>query len=766
MNHQMPGRNDPCPCGSGKKYKKCCLEKDSKMSGNGNLMPNIQSYVLQAQQAFTSGLLTEAKEICQNILEVAPSNAEAIHILGLVEFSRNNLDIAEKFLQKAIDRAPKNPQIRCNYAKLLINSERVDAAIKQLREAIKLDPKYIDSFKTMGNVFLDQENYEQAKEYYSRALSIEPNNLESQSGYYFSLFNIGENEKAREGYINLLKTYGNYIPGYINLATIYRKEKEYEKAANEIGKALNIEPKNAELNNLMGSLQIQIGKEEEGVKYYQKSLEIEPNQINTYFNLLEHLRRKNQLEECYKYAQKIVNHSQYSKIYIDAFNIFGQVADFGAREALYETINNNINSPAVCKDIYRYLLSINYIDNIESQTIYRILRCYSTEIEKIKSPLWNKNTKRKNKNKENEKLRIGYLSGDFRIHPVGFFIKNILANSNYDKYEVYCYYLSGVNDELTEEIKHSVSKFKKVDEKDSREIAASIKDDNIDILVDLGGHTYQIICEILAYKPAPIQVSYLGYPNTTGLTTVDYRITDKYADTKDGTIYSENKIEMPDCFLSFGELENLLIEDKSAEEQSGYITFGSFNNIQKLNTPTIELWAEILSSVNGSKLFIKQTELEHSFIRDNMYKIFKEYGVDESQLILKGRVESKSDHLKYYNHIDIALDTFPYNGTTTTCEALWMGVPVVTLVGNEHRQRVSYSILKNIGIEQTIAYSKEEYLNIARGLAKDKLARKELRHSLRTRLKNSILCDTPRFTKQLEEKYLDMWQNYLGKKEA
>jgi len=269
---------------------------------------------------------------------------------------------------------------------------------------------------------------------------------------------------------------------------------------------------------------------------------------------------------------------------------------------------------------------------------------------------------------------------------------------------------------------------------------------------------------LFARKPAPVQVTWLGYPNTTGLSAVDYRIVDNFTDPPGMTdpFYSEKLVRMPESFLCYNP------ERKSPEigplpsVQAGHITFGSFNIISKVTPEAAAVWSHILKEVPDSKLLLKAKSLFDKGTREYLGELFHQQGITPERLIFKFHTASYREHLAMYNDIDIALDTFPYNGTTTTCEALWMGVPVVTLAGDRHASRVGMSLLSNIGIPELIAETGDDYVEIATDLARNTSKLLFLRAELRTMLSRSPLSDTERFTKHLEQRYREMWQTYCG----
>ena len=296
------------------------------------------------------------------------------------------------------------------------------------------------------------------------------------------------------------------------------------------------------------------------------------------------------------------------------------------------------------------------------------------------------------------------------------------------------------------------------------ELARMIQADAIDILVDLSGHTGLNRLLVFARKPAPIQVTWIGYPNTTGLSTMDYRITDAFADPIGATeaLHTEKLVRMPECFSCFKPPSNAPHVSALPAVARGTITFGSFNNFAKITPEVMRVWIAILARVPGSLLVLKNWCLDNDRMKTFMLEAFARCGATPGQVELWNPNTSNVDHLNCYNSIDIGLDPFPYNGTTTTCDALWMGVPVITLAGVSHVGRVGVSQMSNLGLQELIARDTDHYVDIAIALATDVPRLAALRGGMRVRVSASPLMDAPRLTKNLETAYDNMWSVYLS----
>lgn len=363
--------------------------------------------------------------------------------------------------------------------------------------------------------------------------------------------------------------------------------------------------------------------------------------------------------------------------------------------------------------------------------------------------------------KSSGRIRVGYVSADFKKHPVTFFAKPLIENHNREKFEIFGYGNVSKCDIITEKMSGVFDNYRNIFGKSDDEVADLIIEDRIDILVDLGGHTTEDRMLVFARRPAPIQVTYLGYPDTTGLETMDYRFTDSLAETEDCADYhTEKPVFLPGTFLCYNPYKGIGEVSQLSALESGYVTFGSFNNSLKLNPIIVGLWSKVLVGVKGSRMIIKIKGGDDENVRGYLYKMFEDGGVSSDRVEIIAHV-TDSEHFELYSRIDIALDSYPYHGTTTTCEAMWMGVPVVSLVGEHHMSRVGNSLLTRVGLEYFATKTEEEFVKKAVALAVNVESLGKIRQSLRRRMALSGLCDGPGFARKVEDAYEQMvadWQ--------
>ncbi|MDZ4731218.1 MAG: SEC-C metal-binding domain-containing protein [Xanthomonadales bacterium] len=367
-----------------------------------------------------------------------------------------------------------------------------------------------------------------------------------------------------------------------------------------------------------------------------------------------------------------------------------------------------------------------------------------------------------NRRQADRTLRVGYLSSDFCRHPVAYFILPVLLQHDARKVRSYLYYTKQKQDEFTQRCADAADEFVHVWDFDEPALASRIERDDIDLLVDLNGPSNGGKLILLAQRAAPVQINWLGYPNTTGLPTVDYRIVDQITDPPESgpALCREKLLYMPRLFSVYSPIEEPPPVAPSAYDEKGFITFGSFNNVNKLNCAHLARWAKILQQVPNSRLLFKYPSLDFQSLQNQLRDLMLAEGLPSERIEFLGNIPTHHGHLEAFSRIDIHLDSFPYQGTTTTCESLLMGVPVVSLTGDDHRSRVAASLLNSVGHPEWIANNEDEYVRIAVDLARDPKALAATRGALRNQLQGSALMDAKTFTAELEQAYRSCWEDW------
>ena len=464
--------------------------------------------------------------------------------------------------------------------------------------------------------------------------------------------------------------------------------------------------------------------------------------------------RKGRTSEAVQYLQKTVELTPENEYDLSTF-----LLQSGNRQKGFEVLRKAVDmAPHNSKIHANLLFYMHYFPDLKQQAIFEEHKRWGQR----HAPISMARTSHDNSVEPERKLRIGYISPDFKSHPVSSFFEPLLEKHNRDVVEVYGYGNIARPDPTTSRLQKKFDCYRSIWDVSDDAVARIIVQDKIDILIDLAGQTQNNRLLVLARKPAPIQATYLGYATTTGMTQVDYRLTDAVVDTSDQQQYhTEKLVFLPNGYLCYSPDDLQPTVKDLPMLRKGYITFGCFNNINKLSAGIIKIWVDILNAVPNSRLILKFAQGIDSQVREYYDNLFAEHGLEnpKERLMISGWLQ-ESEHLELYNKVDIALDTYPYNGTTTTCQTLLMGVPVITLVGSRHVSRLGLDILTRLEMQSFAAQSPEGYVEKAVALASDPEALTQLRKTMRQRLAASPLCNSKLIANDIENAYRRMWRRW------
>jgi protein O-GlcNAc transferase len=562
--------------------------------------------------------------------------------------------------------------------------------------------------------------------------------------------------------ITCLQTAANLRPEHaltqFNLGVALRGKGRLEEAARAFRQVLRLEPLRIQVYEMLGATLSSISNDriDEVVSLYRERQKMIPRDAVANAGLGSMLHIRGDLEEAIGYYRMALQlNPAFTSVYGGLAGALSEQGKFEEASEAYQLVLKH--NPHELKTHTNYLLTLHYLPGMTQESIFaehkKWDQLHGQALANLPAHL--------NSRDANRKLRIGYVSSDFRAHSVAFFLEPILASHDKNAFEIICY--SGVirPDATTQRLRELADKWRDIGDLGDIESANIIRADQVDILVDLAGHAGDGGLKIFTHKPAPVQLSYLGYPDTTGIAAMDFRLTDALADPQGQDVfYTEKLVRLPGGFLCYRPLADSPPVALLPALENGYVTFVSFNNLSKINLEVVALWAGLLQTVPNARLFIKSPAFTDLATRDRYYALFEAQGATRDRVELIGRTATQAEHLALYSRLDIALDTFPYNGTTTTCEAMWMGVPVVTLAGKAHAGRVGLSLLTQVGLTEWIAETPQQYLSIAAEMAKDVTSLAALRAGLRERMAGSSLCDEQSFTRKLEEAYRQMWRTW------
>jgi protein O-GlcNAc transferase len=611
-------------------------------------------------------------------------------------------------------------------AKLLLAAQqhlalrRYSQAIALLQQLLAESPGVFVAHSLLGISYHATGSLDAAIAHLRAAIEINSEWAEGYGVLGAALAGSGLHAQAADAFATLVKMRPQNVEALNNLGTVLRSLGRYDQSIVHLREAVRLRPDQAEIHHNLGNSLLESGQTTEALAELQQAVLLRPDFVQLYQglgNALISLGRIPAAIDCFRRALTI--------------------------DPSHHAIHSSL------------LMSMNYTDSADEipQAIFEEHLAFGRRhTDPLPRPTFYSNDR-----DPNRRLRVGYVSSDFRRHSVSYFIEPIFAHHDPAEVEIFCYADVPNPDEVTDRLKKYVERWRDIAGQSDAQVADQIRADQIDILIDLVGHTGGGRLLLFGRKPAPVQVSYLGYPATTGVSAVDYRITDRIADPSGEKLL---RIDPPFlCYQPSGEAPDV---SSPPALKSGHITFGSFNALPKITPRTIALWSAVIKAVAGSRMMIKGRGLQLPELADRLAAQFLVHGIERSRLTFLGHETTTAAHLARYHAVDIALDAFPYNGTTTTCEALWMGVPVVTRCGQIHAARVGASILTAMGQQEWIANGDDEFVRIAEDLAGDSQKLSEHRAQLRGRMKSSPITDGPGFTRRFEFALRQMWVEYCG----
>jgi predicted O-linked N-acetylglucosamine transferase (SPINDLY family) len=538
-------------------------------------------------------------------------------------------------------------------------------------------------------------------------------------------------------------------------------QSRFDEAAVLYRQALALDPSLAEAHNNLGRVLEIRGDNAGAAECYQRAIGVKPGLPHPYVNLGNLLQRRNDLDAAFaQYEEALARDPTIWEAQNNLANILLERGEHeAAREAFARAVRLRPDDPIAASN------TLNCEIYALADSPERLLQEYRAWARRFAEPLRAEIPEHTNQPDPQRRLRIGYVSPDFRKHAMGYFIEPILQHHDAAKFEVTGYSNWPRPDPMTARFRELSHRWRDIAFMTDADVAQTIAADRIDLLVDLAGHTSDNRLLLFARKPAPLQFTFLGYPNTTGIAAIDYRITDALADPPGMTDahYTERLLRLPASLWCYRAPEYAPDVGPLPARTNGFVTFGSFNGFLKITDAVIDVWASLLARVAGSRLLM--ITVAKGEAQRRLREAFDAHGIDAGRLELYPKVPV-DDYLAMRNRVDIALDSFPCNGGTTTCDSLWMGVPTVTLEGRVFVSRAGVSLMTNVGLPELIARDVDEYVDIAAGLAADRARLEFMRSGLRARMRASPLCDAPRFVADLERLYRDAWTEWCADRRA
>lgn len=674
---------------------------------------------------FNQGRYQEAADSAHLMTTQYPSNSFGWGTLGVVLQQMGRNADALQPLQKAVTISPGDAQAHNNLGNTLSYLGKLVEAEASFRRALKINKDFAEAHLNLGATLHDLGRFDEAEACYRRVIQLMPNLADAHYNLGNTLKNLGRLEEAKACYRKALQLKPNLAGAYSNLGVTLQEMGNLDEAEAVLRQALQIKPNFLEAYSNLGSTLNDLGRLEEARVEYETALLIKPDQpeiLNNLGNTLLNMGCHDEAIDCYRRALKA--------------------------------------NPGYLKARSNLLFSLNY------STCHTREYCLAEALEygrTVRSMVATPYTQWSSKLRPG-RLRVGLVSADFGNHPVGYFMESVLTQLGAASLELIAYPTSLKSDELTARIKPRFSAWKSLYGKSDRAAAQLIHDDGVHILIDLSGHTKLNRLPIFSWKPAPVQVAWLGYFATTGVAEIDYILGDPYVSPNNEAGHFTEKIwQLPDCYWCFTAPAIQIEVSPLPALSAGHITFGCFNNLTKMNDDVVAVWARILNTVPGSRLFLKYSQLNDPLMRKTTLERYAKHGIGADRLILEGR-SSRAEYLACYHRVDIALDPFPYPGGTTSLESLWMGVPFITKRGDRFLSHAGETIACNAGLSEWVAADEDDYLTKTVSFASNPAQLERLRAVLRQQVLTSPLFNAARFAENFEKAMWGMWSHWLAEK--
>ena len=650
----------------------------------------------------------------------APADPFVLNNLGSCLASRGRFDEAAAVLRRAHAADPADGDILTNLTGALHSLGRHAEALATGREAVRRAPGLAQAHNNLGNALLELGELPAARQCYEEALRLDPALAPAWRGLGDALARQGRPAEAARVYAEAVRRWPGDVATRARLAQALLDAGRHAEALAAAREAVRLAPANAVARHTLGNVLVESGELDAAADQFAEALRLRPGWSAALYNL--GIARQRQ----------------------------GRTGD--ARTAFREAMAAD---PANVLARTTAVGSLFYDPAADAATLLAEHRRWAERYTPATPPAPHGNDP-----DPDRPLRVGYLSPDFRAHAAAFFVQPILAHHDPRQVEAVCYAEVAAPDDRTAELRALAHGWRDTPGLSDAALADQVRADRIDVLVDLGGLLAGGRLRALAHKPAPVQVSYLGYPGTTGLPAVGYRLTDAVADPPGAESgYSEELVRLPGCFCCYQPPPAYPVDPAPPSRAAGVVTFGSLHKLEKLNGAVLDLWCQLLRDVPNSRLLLARNHLRGA-TADYWRAEFVRRGVAEERLIVEAPEPVAMGHLRLYGRIDVALDPFPWGGHTTACEALWMGVPTVTLLGQRYAGRMVASVLRTVGLPELVAETPQQYRAIACALADDEGRRAVLRTGLRRQLLASPLCDGVAFTRGLEAAYRDLWRRW------
>jgi len=712
-------------------------------------------YRVLLTQLYLAGRLDEGATWGEASLKRYPRDVELLNLLGVIYRRLRRYPEALATLEQAAKLAPNNAAVQSNRGNVLLDLDQGARAEAVFAKLVRGDPRNAEYVRQLGRSLLKQGRRDAAISRFRQAVTLNKGLIDAWMDM-IGLENDHQNTTAAEALLDkaLVANPDNFRLLEAR-ATVFRRAQQLRKAETYLTGLLARFPDAAWLHYQLGATIADYNRDQANV-HLRRAVELDPSQLDYLMALIESLERTRSgdeganIEEAYQLALRALAFKTTEPGHLKVLNeVLIRVCDFDGLQQLgdfkslgrgWATTNRHT---ALLKQLAFVRGHEDRLELVEQHRIWgRLVEARVADIPIRRPP----------PRPSDGRIRLGLMSSDLRRHPVAYFALPLFDHVDRERFDVYCYsFYEGQEDPLQAHLAKQVTAFRWMPDTPTPTVAQAIADDQLDMLIELGGSTHMNKLDVMAFRPAPIQASWLGYPHSAGLSAIDYFVCDPYSKPTDPALLVEKPLVMPHSWLALGRgvfVDAHVMEEGLAEERNGFLTFGTANNPHKYNRQVLTAWARVLAAVPGSKFALVRPEGSSATFRRNILAEFAAHGIGEERIIFN---TVRGLHMPFYNAMDISLDPFPLTGGTTTTESLWMGVPVVSMRGEAFFERLSYSILSNAGLGDLVGGDLDEYQAIAVKLAGDRDRRRELRAGMRERLKASPLGQTEAFARDFYE---------------
>lgn len=663
--------------------------------------------------------------------------------------------------REAVTLAPRYPAAHLNLGVGLEAAGDTDGAFKCYEAVLAIDPGNAYANYNVGKLLLVRGALPQAERYLGAALERKPEFPEAQLVLANLLEARGDATGAVAAYEIAIRQRPEDFGAWFRYALVLQKLNRESEAESALKHALSLDPASTDAHGTLSEMYQSRGEFAAAASHLEAVLKQRPDWADVLFSYAHALMRMHRLDEAEAaLARVIALEPGRESAHLARMDILQRGGRIGEMLELCRALR--VRAPERSDYESCELFALNFLDSISAEELFARHKAFGERLEKAVAPRF---IPFRNEPDPDRRLRIGYVAGEFYYHPTGRFLVPLIERRDHSEFEVVCYSVGVIANATTDQLKAAADGWREAKAMKETELADLVHRDRIDILIDLSGHSGSSRLPVFALQPTPVQATWLGYLNTTGLTRIQYRISDANCDPPGLTerLHTEELVRLPHCQWCYRPFVIADVAPAAPNETNGFMTFGSFTQIAKLMERTLSLWARILREVPDSRLVI--AGVPEGRIRGELLDALARDGVHSSRVTLSPFVQGQA-YFRSFDRVDIALDTSPYSGGTTTCDALWMGVPVLTMPGSRSTSRSAASILRTVGLEDWIAASPEDYVRRAVQFASERETIAGLRRSLRERMRGSPLMQEARFARNMEQAYRAMWRRWCSGEHA